>query len=135
MVTLAFVSDAAGQLLNVDPRIGYALVFGSHARGTAHAGSDLDIAIGGLDDAFTTKELGDLTSRLESATGQTVDLALLDEAPPGLAFRVFRDGKELVMHNRATFVARKARAILEYLDWKPMENLFTRRLRPETPNG
>jgi predicted nucleotidyltransferase len=39
------------------PRIGYACVFGSIARGTQHAHSDLDVAVGGL-----RTELGNLAS-------------------------------------------------------------------------
>src|SRR3989442_13682668 len=113
--------------LETDPRIAYALVFGSHATGKAHGGSDLDVALGFADgrrvDAW---ELGALTARLESATGCTVDLVLLDEAPPGLAFRVFRDGRAVVVRDRGALSRRRARAILDYLDFRPMGQLFTR---------
>ena len=111
--------DALRQLLEVDERIGYALLFGSVARGRDHARSDVDIAIGLRPGArLTTHELGDLASRLESVAGRAADLVLLDDAPPALAYRVFRDGRILFDSDRHALVARKASAILEYLDFR-----------------
>jgi len=51
---------------------------------------------------------------------------LLDEAGPGLAYRVFRDGRVILDRDRRALVQRKARAILEYLDFRPVEETFTR---------
>jgi len=52
-----------------------------------------------------------------------VDVVVLDEAGPGLAYRVFRDGRLLTVHDEAALKARRARAILEYLDFRPVEDL------------
>jgi predicted nucleotidyltransferase len=113
--------------LEADPRVAYALVFGSGGRGTLHAHSDLDVAVGLAGNRRPTAlELGGLVSRLEAACGRPVDLVLLDEAPPGLAYRIFRDGQVLLERDRKALVERKARAILEYLDFKPFEDLFAR---------
>ena len=65
--------------------------------------------------------LGGLAARLESAAARRVDLVLLDEAPAPLAYRIFRDGRLLVERDHAALVARKARVLLEYLDFKPVE--------------
>ena len=54
-----------------------------------------------------------------------MDLVLLDEAGPGLAYRVFRDGKVIFQRDRRALVDRKARAILDYLDFRPVEQTFT----------
>jgi len=114
-------------VLETDPRIAYALLFGSKGRGTAHDLSDTDVAIGLAAGAqLSTSELGDLLSRLGAAVGGPVDLVLLDEAPPGLAYRVFRDGRVVFERDHRGFVDRKVRAILEYLDFRPVEQLFTR---------
>jgi hypothetical protein len=51
---------------------------------------------------------------------------LLDEAPPGLAYRIFREGRVVLERDRKALVERKTRAILEYLDFKPVEEMFTR---------
>jgi hypothetical protein len=121
------VVDRLRSVLETDPRIAYALLFGSKGRGTAHDLSDTDVAIGLAPGAkLSAGELGDLVSRLEAAVGGAVDLLLLDEAPPGLAYRVFRDGRVVFERHHRAFVDRKARAILEYLDFQPMEKLFAR---------
>jgi predicted nucleotidyltransferase len=119
------VLEAVRSVLMSEPRVGYALVFGSCARGTAHARSDLDVAIG-TDAPLDVHQLGDLVVRIESASGRNVDLVLLDEAPPALAYRVFRDGVVVVERDRPALVRRKARAILDYLDFKPIEDLCVR---------
>jgi len=119
--------EALRRVLAEDPRIAYALVFGSSARGAAGPHSDVDVAVGlapGL--RLTALELGELASRLEDAAGKPVDLVLLEEAPPGLAYRVFRDGRPILERDRRAMVERKARAILEYLDFQPIEELCAR---------
>jgi hypothetical protein len=109
-----------------DSRVAYAILFRSSARGHAHSGSDVDIAVGLMSGArLSARDVGDLVSRLEGAAGRPVDLVILDEAPPALAYRVFRDGTELMVLDRTALVNRKARAILEYLDFRPIEELCT----------
>jgi len=113
-------------VLEADPRIAYAILFGSRGRGSAHDRSDVDLAVGLARGARPSViELGDLLSRLETAAGGPVDVVLLDEAGPAVAYRVFRDGRVLFERDRAAFVERKARAILEYLDFRPIEDTFT----------
>lgn len=119
--------EALTSVLEADPTIAYALVFGSKARGTSHSGSDLDVAFALTGDRrLTALELGDLAARLETATGQSVDLVDLREAPPGLAYRAFRDGRVVMARDRRALVARRARAFLEYLDFKPVEEQLAR---------
>ena len=113
--------------LEPDSRIAYALVFGSAARGTSRARSDVDVALGLVAGArLSTLDIGDLASRLEAAVGRPVDLVLLDEAPPGLAYRAFRDGQVVFARDRRAMSERKARAILEYLDFRPVEEACSR---------
>ena len=110
-----------------DPRVAYALIFGSSVTGKAHAHSDVDVAIGMAGPhQLDTMELGALASKLEAAAGRRVDLVLLDEAPPGLAYRAFRDGRPIFTRDPAALTTRRARAILEYLDFRPVEELCTR---------
>lgn len=114
-------------MLEADPRIAYAILFGSRGRGSAHDRSDTDVAIGlARGERLSATDLGDLLSRLETAARGHVDLVLLDEAGPGLAYRVFRDGRVVFERDRTALVDRKARAILEYLDFRPVEETFTR---------
>jgi predicted nucleotidyltransferase len=121
------VIDALRRVLEADSRIAYALVFGSQARGTTHAHSDVDVAVGlqaGLH--LDTLELGELIAGLESAVGRSVHCVVLDDAPPGLAYRIFRDGLSIFVRDGQARNARLARAILEYLDFRPVEQEFTR---------
>ena len=114
--------DALRHVLEAEPGVAYALLFGSGARGTAHPGSDADVAVELT--AGTSRDvqaLGGLAARLESAAARRVDLVLLDEAPAPLAYRIFRDGRLIVERDHAALVARKARVLLEYLDFKPVE--------------
>jgi predicted nucleotidyltransferase len=121
------VLDVLRQILSDDPRIAYALVFGSTARGTSHPLSDVDVAIGTTGDApLATFDIGALTSKLEAAAQRAVHLVVLNDAPPGLAYRVFKDGTPLLVRDASLFKSRLARAILEYLDYRPVEELFTR---------
>lgn len=128
--------DAIRRILAEDSRVEYALVFGSSARGTAHAASDLDVAVGLKTLAsFGALELGDLIARLELSAGRPVDLVVLDEAPAGLAYRVFRDGVVIVEKNHRALVERKTRAILEYLDFRPIEALAARGVLAAAAHG
>ena len=119
--------DRLRRVLEADTRIAYAFLFGSRGRGSAHAHSDTDVAIGLTRGArLSAQDAGDLVSRLEAAAGGPVDIVVLDEAGPGVAYRVFRDGRPLFARDRQGVAERRARAILEYLDWKPIEAAFTR---------
>ena len=118
--------DRLRSVLESEPRVVYALLFGSHGRGRPRGGSDADVAVGLVRGAvFSVSEIGDLISRLETAAGRPVDLVFLGEASPGLAYRIFRDGRVILEKDRKALVERKARAILDYLDFKPVEDIFT----------
>ena len=119
--------EAIRRALELDDRLAYAVLFGSAARGTAHAQSDIDVAIGAAGGrVLDTLAIGEITSRLESESGRTVHVIALDDAPPALAYRVLREGKPLLVRDERALKARLSRAILEYLDFKPLEEIFTR---------
>lgn len=119
--------DALRRVLDRDPRIAYAVLFGSGAGARMHAGSDIDIGIGLQPDAvFDTRDVGALVSDLEQAAGRAVDLVILDVAPPTVAYRAFREGITLVERNHRAFADTRARAILAYLDFRPLEQLAVR---------
>jgi hypothetical protein len=112
-------------VLEADPRIAFALLFGSVARGEEHPASDLDLAVGlRAGTRLSSIELGDLVSRLEAVAGRTVDLLLLEDAPEAIAFRVFRDGVPVVVRDRRALVDRQVLAMLEYWDFQPIEEIL-----------
>jgi predicted nucleotidyltransferase len=115
--------DAVRSVLEASPHVAYGLVFGSHARDTARQDSDVDVAVGVLgDERLSPQEVGSLVARLEQATGRDVDLVILHEAGIPLAFRIFRDGVEVFVRDRAALVAQKARTIVQWLDFKPLHD-------------
>jgi predicted nucleotidyltransferase len=129
------MTNALREVLAAEPKIGYALLFGSRARGTAHEDGDVDLAIGGRNMKFSLLELGGLIARLEEVACTSVDLVLLDEAPPGLAFRIFQAGLVLFDRDHPAFVERKAKAMLEYYDWQPIEQRLARAVLEAVRDG
>ena len=114
--------DELRRALESAPTVAYALVFGSTARGSRHSASDVDVAVELQPEApRDVRSLGTLAAHLEAAVGGPIDLVLLDEAPPAVAYRAFRDGRPVLVRDRAALVARKARVILDYLDFRPVE--------------
>lgn len=96
------IDDALREVLAADPRIAYALLFG-----------DVDVAIGLTPGtSMTADDAADIGAAL-----------VLDDAPPRVAFEIFRDGQLFVEKDRAVRVDRQTRAIVDYLDFKPIEDL------------
>lgn len=89
--------------------------------------SDVDVAVGLRQGAaFSPLDIGALVADIEGVVRRRVDLVLLDEAPPALAYRVFRDGIVLFERDHRALAERKARAILDYLDFRPIEQIAVR---------
>lgn len=73
-----------------------AILYGSHARGEASAGSDIDIAVR-FDDAVSSVERTrarlELIERLSAALDtDDIDVTPMSHAPPGLRREVYEDG-------------------------------------------
>ena len=97
-----------------------AYLFGSAARATAGSLSDVDVAV-----LVGRRGAGERTLELIAALRPAVaphrlDLVVLDEAPPTLAFRVIRDG--IVLHGERSIAAarHRVRVTLHYMDLMPL---------------
>jgi predicted nucleotidyltransferase len=119
------VIEALRQVVEADERVTYALLFGSAREGVVRPGGDVDVAVA-LNEPASAVIVGALTARLEAAAQHPVDLVVIAEAPPAIAYRIFRDGVVLVCRDRAAFADRQARAVMEYLDFRPVEETLTR---------
>ena len=91
----ATIEEALSELLALEtPDLIAAYLFGSVARGTAHAGSDVDVAV-----LYTTAPPStieglplDLEDRIRQRVGRATQVIVLNRAPAGLVHRVLRDG-------------------------------------------
>lgn len=103
------------RVLEANPEVRLAYVFGSVARGQARPRSDADVAV-----LFATEpsfEAFDrLVAELERATGRRVDLIDLRRAPPLLVHEVLSSGKLIVCREAGERGAFEARAVLRFLD-------------------
>ncbi len=116
-----------------------AMLIGSQARGTPGPLSDVDIGVWhdqGLDSAGRLRLQLDLTSAASEALAtDEVDIVMLNQAPPLLRHRAVRDARILVERDPVARVRLDARALLDYLDTKPLRAEMSRGLRERMKKG
>lgn len=104
-------------------------LFGSLAEGRGMRGSDIDLAV--LIDERKVKKKncellkGDYYRASPAFSLHPVDIVVLNTAPPFLKHRILRTGRILFDRNRRLRARFTAHAIIEYLDFKPIEDMFT----------
>jgi len=106
----------------VRPDVFAAYLFGSRARGTARADSDVDVAVLVRGEPPATLEgMGmDIQADLERALGRAVDLVVLNRAPVDLVHRVLRDGRIVLERDRSARIAFEVAARNRYFDMQPI---------------
>jgi predicted nucleotidyltransferase len=105
-----------------------AWLFGSVARGTAAARSDVDVALLFRRDPPRTLAGRQLlmASELEEILKRPVDVVVLNHASCDLVHRVLRDGRLLLDRDARTRVTFEVRRRAEYFDFKPYLDLYRR---------
>lgn len=104
-----------------DVRLAY--LFGSHAKGEATELSDIDLAVSFRAGVDVRRDLGQLLDALvHELETDRIDLVLLEEIPPPLAYRIVRDGKRLLAVDPRQDVSFRTRTIMRYLDFKPLRD-------------
>jgi predicted nucleotidyltransferase len=116
-----------------------AYLFGSQATGKAGPLSDVDVAVL-FDSALDERARFELQLRLQGeATSavrhDSVDVVALNAASPLLRHRAIRDGEALVVRDPVARVRFEARAILDYLDTRPLREELARGLRHRLEEG
>jgi predicted nucleotidyltransferase len=99
-----------------------AYLFGSRARGDARALSDADVAV--YVDQVRARSAGfgfdaELAELLSAACGLTVDVVILNRAPPLLYHRVLREGVRVLARDLRATTTREGRALSRYCDYVP----------------
>jgi predicted nucleotidyltransferase len=102
--------NALTQAFRTEPNVNLAVLYGSAARGSEHAHSDIDILIDFRDDAEASTAV--LARRLEERIGVTVDVASLSRVrkkSPLLLLQVIDEGRVLVDRGDTWETLRRAR--------------------------
>jgi predicted nucleotidyltransferase len=114
-------------------------LFGSAATGRRTALSDIDIAVllpasvAGVE--YFDRRL-EMTVELMGVLGENkIDLVILNEAPPLLRQRVVTSGTVIYCRDEKERNGFEARAILEYLDFKPVLDLQYQYLKERLQEG
>lgn len=105
------IRDALSAIADI--RVAY--VFGSVAKGTERADSDVDVGVLTASD-LSLADRGRLQDRLSAALGRRVDLVDLRAAPPLLRHEVVRDGVCVVTRDEDERVSFEHRTAMEFLD-------------------
>lgn len=103
-------------------------LYGSVARGTARAGSDVDLGLL-LRDAPPPGLAGpasDFAATVERALQLPVDAVVLNGAPADLVHRVLRDGVIVLDRDRAFRLRFEVQSRNEYFDLAPLRRLYRR---------
>jgi predicted nucleotidyltransferase len=119
------------------PQVRLAVLFGSRARGTERASSDVDLGV--LLHPSTAELRTQTEVELARACPLRVEVIHLDHAPPQLRFEVARDGKLLLERDPGAWTNFKARAMVDWWEWAPTARRIHQaaidRLREQVDHG
>jgi predicted nucleotidyltransferase len=115
-------------LATAAPEVVAVYLFGSRARGTARAGSDLDLALllAAPPPSTLRSVARDIEDVVERALRIPAEAVVLNRAPADLVHRVLRDGILVLDRDRAARLRFEVRARNEYFDLAPMRRLYRR---------
>jgi predicted nucleotidyltransferase len=125
------------EILQQTQNIRFAYLFGSRIKNKIRFGSDLDIAIY-FDQEPQLLEIGSLVNELEETAGCRVDLVKLNklyEINPKLAYSVIGEGIILLCNDEKLLIEYKKNVFLRYMDFKPVIDLFTKKLNERISNN
>jgi predicted nucleotidyltransferase len=130
---------AIGRALAPLPEVRAALLFGSRATGRARADSDVDVAVLlDLDQAASDERqrFDRLLNALASEfSAEKLDVVVLNNAPPALAFQVLKHGVVALERDRRDLVRFRVRTYGAHADYEPVERLFREATRRRALRG
>ena len=119
---------AATRALEENPRVVFAYIFGSIARGAQTPFSDVDIAVYVSEGADLVSEKLEILGKLiEAIETDDIDLVLLNTAPLPLQARVLKDKELLIDRNPHFRHIFESLIIRKYLDFSIREEAMLRR--------
>jgi hypothetical protein len=131
--------EALERYFIAQPDVVLAYLYGSQARGQAHFHSDVDIAVllarrldGQARFDARLRLIGDLMNLLHT---HDVDVAILNEVPAALGYRVLRDGILLFCRDHDARIAYHLRTFNDYMDFKPILERHERAILEKARKG
>jgi len=125
-------------VLEKDPDILFAYLFGSAVSGLDHPYSDLDIAcyVREGDEEYYHKKDRELTEDMpDIINSRKVDLHLLNTMATLLKFEVVRYGQELFVRDQSAKVEFETTVLYRYFDMKPFLSLYYSLLKERIRGG
>jgi predicted nucleotidyltransferase len=121
------------------PDVVVAYLFGSVAKGTARAQSDVDVAVL-LDERLEPQQCSErylalLGGELDRFADRPLDVRVLDGATPLFCSQVVKHGLLIYERTRAERIAFEVFTMANYADTKPMRELFTQDLYRRVQEG
>ena len=107
------------RVLEHNPSVTLAVLFGSAARGADGPANDVDVGVLFASDAARHECATALGVALERSCGRTVDLVTLNDAPPLLRFEIARTAVLLVERSQHAWSDFRVRAAVDWWDWAP----------------
>lgn len=140
VVSVISIRRALRALGRKRPEIVTIYLFGSRATGHAGPLSDVDVAV--LTDSAQAAALKDPTRRvalvsdvMHACRRSDVDVVLLDEATPFLAYEIVSSGRLVYERDHQARVAFEAHALQRYLDLAPFLAVSRRYLKHQLLDG
>ena len=133
----ADVSDKLSAVLADRDEVAVAYLFGSAVRGEMSQLSDIDVGVLLSDGPqnllrYRARLIEDLSRAL---AGRSVDVVLLEEAPPALAARAVREGQMLLCRDHTRRVRFEIRTLQRDLDTVHLRRIYDRTLANAIRNG
>jgi predicted nucleotidyltransferase len=129
-----------GRVLDGQPDVGFAYLFGSFAKGRPRLGSDVDVAVW-LDET-AHRDRSDrfrrrlaLEALLEPELGRRVQLVILNDAPLGLTHNVLTHGRLVLRRDEPARVRHYVDHGRRWGDLEPVRRLFGRAMLQRIEEG
>lgn len=133
-----FIRDKIRAYFSSDPNVLAVYLFGSHAKGKARTGSDIDLALLLKEKPVYDYRLKVMTE-LANLLGTEVDVLVLDQIGILMQRQVLKYGIVLFERDRRARIAFEIRSRKIYFDFLPAHRLYVakmvERLSREVPNG
>lgn len=128
LVREAIVNALKGILAATPEDVVGAYLYGSQARGSAGAKSDVDVAVllAGRPEPRLRSRARELESAAEAALRRPVQVVVLNGAPSDLVHRVLRDGVIVLDRDRPARLRFEVQARNEYFDMESIRRLYRR---------